>query len=107
MVQAADRGRYERPLRVGMVGGGRDPFIGAVHRLAGADFRDRSRHRGRPRVWRLHRHGAGGGGPAGRAADPRAVASAPNVLDGARGIAFIEASVEPSVANASWTKVEL
>ena len=34
MVYASKQGEQQRPLRYGMVGGGRDAFIGAVHRMA-------------------------------------------------------------------------
>ena len=34
MVHASKQGEVRRPLRYGMVGGGRDAFIGAVHRMA-------------------------------------------------------------------------
>jgi len=40
---------------------------------------------------------------AGRAPRPAAVALTPNVLDGARGVAFIEASVASSRNNGAWT----
>ena len=33
MVDATSDARTSRPLRLGMVGGGRGAFIGAVHRL--------------------------------------------------------------------------
>ena len=87
MVHAtAGDGLGGRRLRVGMVGGGRNAFIGAVHRMAmrlddlielmagalSADpenaraLRRRSRARARPRLFRLSRDGGARGGAAGR-----------------------------------------
>ena len=40
---------------------------------------------------------------AGRKPSPAAVALTPNVLDGARGVAFIEASVASSRNDGAWT----
>ena len=44
---------------------------------------------------------------AGRAPRPGAVALTPNVLDGARGVAFIEASVASSQNNGAWTSARI
>jgi predicted dehydrogenase len=44
---------------------------------------------------------------AGRAPRPAAVALTPNVLDGARGVAFIEASVASSQNNGAWTSARI
>ena len=44
---------------------------------------------------------------AGRAPSPAAVALTPNVLDGARGVAFIEASVASSQNNGAWTSARI
>jgi predicted dehydrogenase len=44
---------------------------------------------------------------AGRAPDPAALAATPNVTDGARGIAFIEAAVASSQKNGAWTSARL
>jgi len=44
---------------------------------------------------------------AGRAARPSAVALTPDVIDGARGIAFIEASVASSRNDGAWTSARL
>ena len=44
---------------------------------------------------------------AGRAPSPAAVALTPNVLDGARGVAFIEASVASSQNNGAWTSAHI
>jgi len=44
---------------------------------------------------------------AGRAPRPAAVALTPNVLDGARGVAFIEASVASSQNNGAWTSAQI
>ena len=43
----------------------------------------------------------------GRAPRPAAVALTPNVLDGARGVAFIEASVASSQNNGAWTSARI
>lgn len=44
---------------------------------------------------------------AGRACDPVALAMTPDVLDGARGIAFVEAAVASSKKNGVWTSARL
>ena len=44
---------------------------------------------------------------AGRAPDPAALAATPDVIDGARGIAFIEASVASNLKNGAWTSARL
>jgi hypothetical protein len=44
---------------------------------------------------------------AGRAPDPAALALTPDVLDGARGIAFVEASVASNLNNGAWTSARL
>ena len=44
---------------------------------------------------------------AGRAPNAAALASTPDVLDGARGIAFIEASVASSRNDGAWTSARL
>ena len=44
---------------------------------------------------------------AGRAPRPAAVALTPNVVDGARGVAFIEASVASSQNNGAWTSARM
>ncbi|HLH49141.1 MAG TPA: gfo/Idh/MocA family oxidoreductase, partial [Roseiarcus sp.] len=40
---------------------------------------------------------------AGRAPNPAALAATPDVVDGARGLAFIEAAVASSRKNGAWT----
>jgi len=44
---------------------------------------------------------------AGRAPDPAALAATPDVVDGARGLAFIEAAVASSRKNGAWTSARL
>jgi predicted dehydrogenase len=44
---------------------------------------------------------------AGRTPDPTALAAVPDVMDGARGIAFIEAAVRSSRKNGAWTSARL
>jgi len=44
---------------------------------------------------------------AGRAANPAALAMTPNVADGARGLAFVEAAVASSRADGRWTSAKL
>jgi predicted dehydrogenase len=44
---------------------------------------------------------------AGRPADPAAVAGTPDVVDGARGVAFIEAAVASSRNKSAWTSARL
>ena len=44
---------------------------------------------------------------AGRAPDSAALAAVPDVLDGARGIAFVEAAVASSKSNGAWTSARL
>ena len=43
----------------------------------------------------------------GRAPDPAAKAAVPDVLDGARGIAFVEAAVASSCSNGAWTSARI
>lgn len=44
---------------------------------------------------------------AGRAPDPAALAATPDVIDGARGVAFVEAAVASSRNNGAWTSARL
>ncbi len=44
---------------------------------------------------------------AGRAPDPAALAATPDVVDGARGVAFVEAAVASSRNNGAWTSARL
>jgi hypothetical protein len=44
---------------------------------------------------------------AGRAPDPAILARVPGVRDGARGIGFVDAAVESSLAGGRWTPVRL
>jgi predicted dehydrogenase len=44
---------------------------------------------------------------AGRAPDPATLARVPGVLDGARGVGFVDAAVESSLADGRWTPVRL
>ena len=43
----------------------------------------------------------------GIAPDPDALAAVPTVLDGAKGIRFVEAAVASSRANGAWTSAQL
>ena len=86
-------------LRVGVVGGGRNAFIGAVHWIA-------------KRLDNLIELKAGAlssdaenvrVGADRRAFAEKSATLTPNVLDGARGVAFIEAAVKSSENNGVWT----
>src|SRR5262249_1675536 len=44
---------------------------------------------------------------AGRAPDPLALAAVPSVIDGAKGIKFVEAAVESSRGNGKWVSARL
>jgi hypothetical protein len=44
---------------------------------------------------------------AGRAPEPEALAALPDVIDGARGVAFIEAAVASARNNGAWTSARL
>ena len=91
-----------RKVRMGMVGGGQGAFIGGVHRMAagldgaielvcGAFSSDPERSRASGRELRLD--------------DRRAYGSYGEMFEAERGMAFIEAAVASSQADALWKKV--
>ncbi|KUM28977.1 hypothetical protein AU467_01670 [Mesorhizobium loti] len=89
MVYATADGTSRKRLAVGMVGGGRNAFIGAVHRLA----------------MRLDDQialvaGALSSDPDNAAASAAEIGIAP---DGARGVKFVAAAVESNAAGGAWT----
>ena len=127
MVHAtAVEGRKGGRLRIVTVGGGRDVFIGAVHRMAmrlddlillKADALSVDAENARasgadlglaPGVANVYR-GAGELISARRAgrAPAKTAGLTPNVVDGARGVAFIEAAVKSSRNNGEWTSARL
>jgi len=74
--------RLPRRLRLGVVGGGRGAFIGEIHAMAVAiDARRR-----------------------GVAVAP-GLLDYPSVVDGARGVQFIEAAVESNKAGGAWVEL--
>jgi hypothetical protein len=74
--------KLKRKLRMGVVGGGRGAFIGAVHRMAAAAA-IADEVAGRP---------------------PRSDYDFPTIDDGVIGLAFIETAVKSSRQGARWVK---